>query len=159
MPQGTQDPLTNIHRHFFMSTSILAGNWTYRSFLHTTELVGDNAQKALALIFGEGVLSLAIKSDSLFTAVLDFGGGAAMDLYGEIVHSAGFNPAVLIITGTGREGTSTAKWVYQYKGYPVPEWAEGVNQIPAIVGTVIRTIPHGSGTAGVVCSFMMIKNV
>jgi len=32
-----------------------------------------------------------------------------------------------------------------------------VNQVAAIVGTVIRTIPHGTGKAGVVASFVAVK--
>jgi hypothetical protein len=139
------------------NTSSLEGNWTYRSFLNNPNEVGDDPQKALALIFGEGKLTIAVKSDTLFHAVLDFGGGAAMDLYGEIVNGSGVSPDVLIITGTGRTGTSTDKWVYQYKGYVVPSWSEGVKQVPAIVGTVIRTIPHGTGTAGVVASFVIVR--
>ncbi len=82
---------------------------------------------------------------------------AQMDLFGAIINSPDLSPQTLIITGTGREGTSTAKWVYQYKGYLFPEWAEGVNQVPTIVGTVIRTIPHGSGAAGLVATFIAIK--
>lgn len=140
-----------------MNATDLKGNWTYRSFNNITEQVGDDPKKALALIFGEGDLTITAKTSSLFHAVLDFGGGAAMDLYGEIVPGAGVSPDTLIITGTGRENTSTAKWVYQYKGYVVPEWAEGVKQVPAIVGTVIRTILHGTGKAGVVASFVMLR--
>ena len=146
-----------------MNATELEGNWTYRSFINDTGQVGNDAQKALALIFGEGDLTISPKGPSIFHAVLDFGGGAAMDLYGEVVPGGGVNPAALIITGTGRENTSTAKWVYQYKGYVVPQWAEGVKQVPGIVGTVIRTIPHASSTpgvespAGVVASFMMLR--
>jgi hypothetical protein len=102
-------------------------------------------------------LSFVSADDRLFKAVLDFGGGAAMVLFGSLVDGLGVNPPALLITGTGREGTSTAKWVYQYQGYIVPNWAEGVNQVPAIVGTVIRTIPHNGGAAGVVVSFIAVK--
>lgn len=140
-----------------MSDSMLGGNWTYRSFINNPVPVGDDPDKALALIFGEGQLSFTAGADRIFKAVLDFGGGAAMDLYGTIIDSGNVSPQLLQITGTGRESTSTAKWVYQYLGYVVPDWAEGVNQVPAIVGTVIRTIPHGSGNAGVVASFVAVK--
>lgn len=140
-----------------MSTPSLAGKWTYRSFLNNPAPVGDDPNKALALIFGEGALTITMKGDGLFQAALEFGGNAGMDLYGEIVDGAGVGPAVLIITGTGRPGTPTDKWVYQYKGYVVPAWAEGVNQVPVIVGTVIRTIPHGSGPAGVTASFVIVR--
>lgn len=141
-----------------MSTTKLAGTWTYRSFLNTAAPVGEDAAKALALIFGEGTWTITPREDHTFSSVLDFGGGAAMDLFGEIVPGSGVGPEVLIVTGTGRENTSTAKWVYQYKGYVVPPWAEGVDQVPAIVGTVIRTIPHGDGAAGVVASFVSVKH-
>ena len=55
------------------------------------------------------------------------------------------------------------KWVYDYDGYLVPDWPNGVDQIPAIVGSVVRTIPHSGsqpGTvnpAGVVCSFYAVR--
>jgi hypothetical protein len=140
-----------------MHASTLDGNWTYRSFLNNPDEVGDDPEKALALIFGEGNLTITAKGDRLFQAVLDFGGGAAMDLYGDVVEGSGVSPDVLIITGTGRTGTSTDKWVYQYKGYVVPAWSEGVDQVSTVVGTVIRTIPHGTGAAGVVASFVIVR--
>ena len=140
-----------------MSDNVLKGDWTYRSFINNPAVVGDDAQKALDLIFGEGQLRFMSSDDRIFKAMLEFGGDAVMDLFGTIVNGGGVSPQVLLITGTGREGTATAKWVYQYQGYVVPDWAEGVNQVPAIVGTVIRTIPHGAGKAGVVVSFVAVK--
>lgn len=140
-----------------MANNLLRGIWTYRSFINNTALIGSDAQAALALIFGEGTLRFTSAHDSVFKAELDFGAGAAMDLFGRVVDASGISPQVLVITGTGRENTSTAKWVYQYQGFVTPDWAEGVDQVPAIVGTVIRTIPHGSGPAGVVASFVLLK--
>lgn len=140
-----------------MPNAVLSGNWTYRSFINDPVPVGGDAPKALQLIFGEGELSFVSADDQLFKAVLDFGGGAAMDLYGSLVDGHGVSPPALLMTGTGREGTSTAKWVYQYQGYIAPNWAEGVNQVPAIVGTVVRTLPHDGGAAGVVVSFVAVK--
>jgi hypothetical protein len=141
-----------------MAGSLLDGCWTYRSFLNNPAPVGDDPQKALALIFGEGQLDIHGHDGRIFTASLDFGGGAGMDLFGTLYQSAGISPEVVVITGTGREGTLTAKWVYQYEGYLVPRWAEGVDQRPAIVGTVIRTIPHDGGRAGLVASFIAVKH-
>jgi hypothetical protein len=135
----------------------LNGEWTYRSLLNNSEEVGNDPAKALALIFGEGKLSLTATTNRLVIGVLDFGQGAAMDLNGDFLSGVGVSPDLLIITGTGRAGTITDKWVYQYKGFVVSPWAEGVKQVPAILGTVIRTIPHGNGAAGVVASFMMLK--
>ena len=140
-----------------MANSVVSGNWTYRSFRNNPEPVGDDPQKARELIFGEGQLNITCNDGRIFKAALDFGGGFVMDLFGVIYQSTGISPEVLVMTGTGREGTATAKWVYQYQEYVVPAWAEGVNQVSAIVGTVIRTIPHGTGTAGVVVSFVAVK--
>jgi len=144
-----------------MTASLLNGNWTYRSFRNIPDMVGDDPNKALALIFGQGTLSLNVTDETTLRGVLDFGdfgGDAEMDLFGTIIAGSAIMPAVLIVTGTGREGTSTAKWVYQYLGYVVPNWPQGVSQVPAIVGTVVRTIPHGSDhPAGVAASFVIVK--
>ncbi len=67
------------------------------------------------------------------------------------------DPFHLRFQGRGIEGTDTAGWVYDYNAYLVPAWMEGVNQIPSIVGSVIRTEPHGQAKAGVVASFIMLK--
>ena len=140
-----------------MTASLLNGNWTYRSFLNNPDMVGNDPEKALALIFGEGTLSIDVTDETTLGAVLDFGGGAVMDLFSTIIAGSAIMPAVLMVTGTGREGTSTAKWVYQYWAYVVPNWPQGARQVPAIVGTVVRTIQHGSGPAGVVASFVIVK--
>jgi hypothetical protein len=55
------------------------------------------------------------------------------------------------------------QWIYDYEGYLVNHWPNGVQQRPAIVGSVIRTIPHSGGEpgtvapAGVVASFYAVK--
>jgi hypothetical protein len=55
------------------------------------------------------------------------------------------------------------QWIYDYEGYLVGHWPNGVQQRPAIVGSVIRTIPHSGsepGTvapAGVVASFYAVR--
>ena len=45
----------------------------------------------------------------------------------------------------------------------IPDWPNGIDQVAAFVGSVIRTIPHSGGQpgtvspAGVVCSFYAVK--
>jgi len=85
------------------------------------------------------------------------GGGYVLDLKGTIQPSAGTDVLVLEIFGTGRAGTPTENWEYDYKAFTTPKWPNGINQIPAFVGTVIRAKPHGSSPAGVVASFVSIK--
>ena len=38
---------------------MIAGDWMYRSYLNNPDPVGDDPQKAVGNIFGEGVFSLA----------------------------------------------------------------------------------------------------
>ena len=50
---------------------------------------------------------------------------------------------------------------YDYIGYAVKPWPNGVNQVPAMCGSIVRTIPHGSGAggvspAGVVCTWIAV---
>lgn len=67
------------------------------------------------------------------------------------------DPFHLRLQGSGLPGTATAEWVYDYNEYLLPDWVDGVNQLPSIVGSVIRTQPHGQAKAGVVASFIMLK--
>jgi len=52
-------------------------------------------------------------------------------------------------------------WIYEYVGYLVNPWQNGVNQPPTFVGSMIRQIPHPSGKgmhhAGEVGSFFCVK--
>jgi hypothetical protein len=58
------------------------------------------------------------------------------------------------------------QWIYDYEGYLVPDWPNGVQQRAAIVGSVVRTIPHSGAVkdgqktiapAGVVASFYAVR--
>lgn len=105
-------------------------------------------------MFGQGILTIQPSDFGRIVAVFDFGEGMQMGIKGT-VHFG--DPFQLRFQGRGIEGTSTADWVYDYNGYLVPDWMEGVNQVPSIVGSVIRTEPHGQAKAGVVASFIMLK--
>src|ERR1700688_1511570 len=70
----------------------LSGKWTYRSYNNTTGLVGDDAAKALALIFGEGVFSFETPSSTTLKGTLDMGGGFVLDLQGAIRHATQGSP-------------------------------------------------------------------
>jgi hypothetical protein len=69
------------------------------------------------------------------------------------------NPATLWFQGKGI--VSGSLWIYDYLCYVVPQIPNGENQIPALVGSVTRAIPHPDGQggvspAGVVCSFYAV---
>jgi hypothetical protein len=157
--------------------SSLTGKWTYRSYLNRADIIvnddpepavrnlaamfgqgstANNAAKALGLIFGEGVMTFDPPSGTTITGNFDMGGGYVLDLKGTM-QTTGAGDIAVELFGTGRAGTPTANWEYDYKASTTPKWPNGVNQIPTLVGTVIRAKPHDGGAAGVVASFISIK--
>jgi hypothetical protein len=134
--------------------AILAGKWTYRSFVNTPDLVGGDKDKALAIIFGEGVYIIDPPSGTQITGTLDLGGGYVLDLKGEVYRTS---PLSVAISGHGRTGTPTAGWEYDYNASLAYEWPNGVNQVPALLGSVIRAKAHDGGAAGFVASFIAVK--
>jgi hypothetical protein len=139
---------------------VLAGKWTYRSFHNKSAPVADDpntaAEKALALIFAEAVFTFEVPTSTTLKGTIDWPGGG-LDLQGTIrTDSPGASPSVEIV-GNGRTGTGTAGWEYDYRGQLAFQWPNGINQVPALVGTVIRAKPHDGAPAGYVASFIAIK--
>jgi hypothetical protein len=135
----------------------IVGKWTYRSFINTPDLVGDDKTKALDLIFGEGVFTFATPSSTTVTGTFDMGGGFVLDLKGTVRPAAPGAPLTIEMAGIGRAGTATDGWEYDYHGYLAFSWPNGVNQVPSLVGTVIRAKPHNGSPAGFVASFVAVK--
>jgi hypothetical protein len=136
----------------------LAGQWTYRSFLNNPDPVGDDAQAALALIFGEGVLTIETASpEAGFKASLSFGGDAVMDLVGTMAAASGTIPAVIAANGSGRTGSPIADFRYDYLFYPAPDWPDGIDQRPTLIGTVVRAADHGSARKGATASTVTVR--
>jgi hypothetical protein len=135
----------------------LKGEWTYRSFVNEPAPVAGDAQAALGLIFGEGLLTVSAADSKGFRAALSFGGKAAMDLVGSFRPAAGGAPAVIAARGTGRKGSGIEDFVYDYIFYPVAAWPGGVGQRDAMVGTVMRAADHGGAKKGVVVSAIVIR--
>jgi hypothetical protein len=135
-----------------MPDSPFVGTWTYRSLLNDPKLKTDFD----ALEFGRG--TIVIKNAPMQLLVGTIGGpGWSLKLkgarsYGDPMHAR--------FQGTGTVGGE--KWAYDYTGYLVPQWPNGVDQQPAIVGSVVRTVPHSAGPgkiapAGVVASFYAVR--
>jgi hypothetical protein len=128
-----------------------SGIWTYRSLLNNSDLSVDFN----TLEFGRGNLKIETSTDgSLVGKIYDT--GWELDLKGSFQYG---NPAVLWFQGSGI--VSGSLWVYDYLCYVVPQIPNGVKQIPALVGSVTRAIPHpdgqgGTSPAGVVCSFYAV---
>lgn len=135
----------------------LAGKWTYRSFRNSTELVAGDANRALGLIFGEGIYTFELPSPDALVGTFDMGGGFVLDLKGTVHSASKQAPTTVEIYGTGRAGSPTDGWEYDYHAVLAYEWANGIDQRPALVGNVIRAKPHNGGAAGVVASFIAVK--
>jgi hypothetical protein len=130
---------------------MLAGKWTYRSYFNSTELVGNNADAALALIFGEGIFDLTETAEGKVTGTLDMGDASVLTLDGE----AGADGSSFSLVGLGVPGTSTEGWRYDYRGHVGYVWPNAVDQVRSLLGIVIRVYEHGPhAPAGVTASFI-----
>lgn len=117
---------------------VLLGNWTYRSFLSDT----DVSAEFNSLEFGVGTIVIEEAPMQVLKGTIG-GSGWSLDLQGSIGYG---NPFTLQFQGKGVIGG--AEWIYNYVGYLVPDWVNGVQQVPAMVGSIVRVIPHPTGPNG-----------
>ena len=136
-----------------MTENPFVGSWIYRSFLNDPTI----EKPFNDLEFGRG--TIVIEEAPMASLKGTIGGpGWSLTLNGARAYG---DPMSIRFQGVGLVGGE--QWIYDYQGYLIPHWPNGVNQVAAIVGSVIRTIPHsggGPGTvnpAGVVCSFYAVR--
>jgi hypothetical protein len=135
---------------------MLQGRWTYRGYRNRQALVDGDAPAALALIFGEGVLDLTVQEGGRLGGGLGFSTGAALALEGELLDG---DPAGFALVGLGLAGTPTEGWRYDYRGVVGHPWPGAVDQVPSLLGTVVRVNAHGpSAPAGVTASFVAVRH-
>jgi hypothetical protein len=136
--------------------SALAGKWTYRSFHNSPALIGDDGDKALRLIFAEAEFTFTAPSANEIVGAIDWPGGG-LDLTGTVQPGTATSPLILQMTGLGRAGTGTEGWQYDYHAHLAHTWPNGIGQVPALVGSVLRAKPHGAAAAGYSASFVAVK--
>jgi hypothetical protein len=142
--------------------SPLTGKWTYRSWINDPEPVdiepSDKKCAALTkLLFAEAELIIEDNGTGEMKGKLNIGSSGSLTLFGSVGYGAPFS---VRFQGVGKDkGSPSEGWVYDYVGWLVPSWPNGVDQKPAIVGSVIRTVPHSNGkaTAGKVASFVAVR--
>jgi hypothetical protein len=131
--------------------NVFVGKWSYRSWRNETDLNVEPND----LLFGSGTIEIVEAPMQILQGTIG-GEGWQLELFGSRSYG---NPMTVRFQGKGT--ISGAEWIYDYIGYLVPEWPNGVDQKTAMVGSIVRTIPHpsGSGTApaGVVCSWYAVK--
>lgn len=138
--------------NFETGNGILVGTWTYRSFLNDPDL----SAKFNDLEFGRANISIEAAPMNEFKGRI-YDVGWQLTLTGSINYG---NPFTVRFQGKGVVGGE--EWIYDYVGYVVRPWPNGVDQRMAMVGSIVRTIPHSSGgggtsPAGVVCSWIAVR--
>ncbi len=121
------------------SSNVYAGSWSYRSWLNDPDLNTQPAQ----LLFGSGTIRIEEAPPHILTGTIG-GSGWQLELHGSRSYG---DPGTVRFRGKGI--VDGAEWIYDYVGYLVPQWPNGVDQRTAMVGSIVRAIPHPSGKGGV----------
>ena len=132
------------------------GDWVYRSTLNIPDenvpfCKADSTGCASDIEFATAVMRLKSEGKKI-AGILDMGSFGKLTLEGNFVSSNSFQ-----ITGTGLINTSTQGWIYDYFGYTIPSWEQGVDQKETLVGSVVRSADHGNAKKGKVASFYLVK--
>ena len=138
-----------------MKDNPFVGTWTYRSLLNEPDVTMDFDK----LEFGRGTIVITASSSTTLGGTIG-GPGWSLDLHGSIGYGS---PAQVRFQGKGL--VSGEEWIYDYIGWLVPVWPNSNDtlQRAAIVGSVVRTIPHSGSSpgtispAGVVASFYAVR--
>ena len=140
-----------------MSTNPFVGSWTYRSLLNDP----NTATSFNDLQFGLGTLVITETGpDTVGGSIGMTGEWGPLQLHGSMTPG---NPRQVRFQGKGLDGGEL--WIYDYIAWLVPVWPNSTEllQAPAMVGSVVRTIPHSGGPgqpvhpAGVVASFYCVR--
>lgn len=128
-----------------MSQNPFVGTWTYRSFYNDPDLHLDSNGNAdfNAVQLGFGTIVIREGGPEQLAGTIG-GDGWSLDLFGSM--SSG-NPGQVRFQGKGVVGGN--EWIYDYIGWLVPVWPNGVQQRRALVGSIVRTIPHPSSGGGI----------
>ena len=138
-----------------MKDNPFVGTWTYRSLLNEPDVTTDFDK----LEFGRGTIVISASSSTTLGGTIG-GPGWSLDLHGSIGYGS---PGQVRFQGKGL--VSGEEWIYDYIGWLVPVWpnSDDTLQRAAIVGSVVRTIPHSGSSpgtinpAGVVASFYAVR--
>ncbi|MGD2116993.1 MAG: hypothetical protein PVG66_01425 [Chromatiales bacterium] len=147
-----------------MSQTMITGKWIYRSYVSLPRMLiipdKDDCEsekqccsELKSLLFGQAVLELNETAPSVIVGTIG-GTGWSLDISGSATYG---NPSQLLFRGEGEIGGEP--WIYDYQGYLVPAWTGGIDQRPALVGSILRVISHSDGRspAGVVACWIAVK--
>ena len=130
------------------------GSWTYRSLLNDP----DVNKQFNDLEFGRGTIVIEDGPEEVLRGTI---GGPGWSL---VLHGSRAYGSPMQVRFQGKGVVSGEEWIYDYIGWLVPVWPNSDDRLqrPAIVGSVVRTIPHsgsngGISPAGVVASFYAVR--
>ena len=136
-----------------MNDNPFVGTWIYRSFYNDPDISTDFDKLEV------GRATMVIHDGPMTALTGTIGGpGWSLNLTGSRQYGT---PMRARFEGRGVVGGE--EWIYDYDGYLVAPWPNGLQERPAMAGSLIRTIPHsgsGAGTihpAGVVFSFYAVR--
>jgi hypothetical protein len=133
--------------------SIFNGSWTYRSLLNDPDwkLSFDQLQ------FASAIMDLKTVGKDSITGILYWADNPKRGL--TISGKYYFQDTVVCysLIGTGSAALGTTGWQYDYKGYVVSKWANGIQQADVLVGSTVRAKPHNGAPAGMVATTYMVR--
>lgn len=146
-------------------TKLFNGNWVYRSLLNIPDenvpfsRVDTSEKKECKctsdLEFATAVMKFdKTTKDSIF-GILDMGQYGILNLSGKITLTEDI--ITFELQGDGVPNSNTNGWQYNYRGFVIRKWENGINQLDACVGSVIRSKDHSRAKAGKTASFYMVK--
>ncbi|MEY2229847.1 hypothetical protein [Streptomyces sp. BF23-19] len=160
-----------------MIYDLLAGSWTYRSFINRPDIlpdldpehiVKDDVGKWARYLFGQGVMTFHPTVTGALTGLFEMGTEESpldMHLNGKIEDRDGVT--WIKWNAHGAPETPSDGWLYEYSGYYTSKWPDGRRQLDAIVGSVVRSQTHDdlkpnqtadrTAPAGSVASFVMVR--
>lgn len=133
--------------------NIFNGKWTYRSLLNEKNVntsFNDLAFAAATITLNRFSID-SIKGKILWA--IDSAGTVfnGLNLAGKY-YTIGDSTVAYFIEGIGDSTLGTKGWQYNYQGYLVPHWSDGINQAEVLVGSVVRVKKHSCDSSGNNCS-------
>jgi|CXWL01.1.fsa_nt_gi hypothetical protein len=133
--------------------SFLNGSWTYRSLLNDADwnLPFDQLQ------FASAVMDLKTIGNDSISGILYWADNPkrGLNITGKYYYQD--TTTCYSLVGTGTAALGTPGWQYDYKGYIVPNWSNGIKQADVLVGSTVRTKPHNGAAAGFVATTYMVR--